>query len=479
MPDITLTDNFALSDPIHVSRERTRSGSPFDHSGNLGPRDTLHRQLDTARLLVDSISMLFNRQINDAFDDTSIVDNTSWFSSISRVGKDNSAVWDVQFRFPNIQIAQGAKIESAVIQVASGGGLPFTPLLTRFFGEDVDNAAKVADAGDWNARVGNTTTADVAWSVPSFIDQFDLHTSPDISSIIQELVDRPGWNSGQAVNIWWLDDGTSSGAFHYRVMEDSAPFWPILQIQVSQAETAVEIGRILGDNIAINTGSFSRHPFDVKEDFEHQSNHIFTNNVIQRAGQASEISNNAGFRYTNILIPQGSIINSAFIRFIPFDDQSGTTCNTKFRAQDLDDTIAPTSEAEWESMMEPVGTKQTTAFVNWSNVPAWTSAVPVDGPDISTIIQEIIDRPGWNSGNALTVTWYDNFSTNGAVRREGGNPWTEAESTELFVTFEKPSIGVTRITHDHLHVGWIESPVKIMPMNDVLQTPQYIRTRIL
>jgi hypothetical protein len=49
----------------------------------------------------------------------------------------------------------------------------------------------------------------------------------------------------------------------------------------------------------------------------------------------------------------------------------------------------------------------TTAVVDWNSIAAFTSGVWYFSPDISTIIQEIIDRPGWIATNSLAVYWRD------------------------------------------------------------------------
>ncbi len=46
---------------------------------------------------------------------------------------------------------------------------------------------------------------------------------------------------------------------------------------------------------------------------------------------------------------------------------------------------------------------KTVASVTWNNLPAWTGGDFYDTLDLSSIIQEIVDRPGWASGNAMAI----------------------------------------------------------------------------
>ena len=52
----------------------------------------------------------------------------------------------------------------------------------------------------------------------------------------------------------------------------------------------------------------------------------------------------------------------------------------------------------------------TTATVDWDNVGAWTEDGWYEGPDIKTIVQEIVDRDNWEANNALGIRMVDNGS---------------------------------------------------------------------
>lgn len=68
-------------------------------------------------------------------------------------------------------------------------------------GEDADDAAAfTTDAGDLSGRT--KTSATVTWAVPAWESVHDAgaaQRTPDLTAIIQEIVDRPGWAPGQAI----------------------------------------------------------------------------------------------------------------------------------------------------------------------------------------------------------------------------------------------------------------------------------------
>ena len=83
---------------------------------------------------------------------------------------------------------------------------------TRFSAEDTDDAAVYSTSGDFDTRWANRTTARVDWDgIPGQTVNADF-TSPDFASVIQEVIDRPGWSSGNVMNLFWDDfDDRSQG----------------------------------------------------------------------------------------------------------------------------------------------------------------------------------------------------------------------------------------------------------------------------
>ena len=104
----------------------------------------------------------------------------------------------VGLRFRNINVPPGETILSAYIQFAVDETDTQTTSLI-IHGEDHNNAKKFKDDDD-NISDRNLTTASVAWnSIPAWntvgqagVDQ----RTPDLKSIVQEIVNRSGWSPG-------------------------------------------------------------------------------------------------------------------------------------------------------------------------------------------------------------------------------------------------------------------------------------------
>ena len=107
-----------------------------------------------------------------------------------------------------------------------------------------------------------------------------------------------------------------------------------------------------------------------------------------------------GLRYGNVTIPQGSTIVSASITFAAEAPGEGVVTYT-IVGQDSDtaDTFAygDPDPATFGITTRP----ETTAAATWTSDTPWGDTATTS--DISAVIQEIVDRDGWVSGNALAL----------------------------------------------------------------------------
>ena len=115
---------------------------------------------------------------------------------------------------------------------------------------------------------------------------------------------------------------------------------------------------------------------------------------------------NTFLRFTNVTIPAGSTISAAKLKV---DFLSGTERTFQINGYDLDNVSQPSAASDGNH------SNYTTANSSWT-IPA--SAAVHDSPEIKTIVQEIVDRSGWASGNAmmfsiwLNATEYSTYNRN-------------------------------------------------------------------
>lgn len=88
---------------------------------------------------------------------------------------------------------------------------------TRIYGEAADNTTPVTSAADAESRTRTTEFREVVWDTPSAIDANDgaikegeSYMLQDILFIVQEIVDRPGWESGNSMQFFFEDNGSDN-----------------------------------------------------------------------------------------------------------------------------------------------------------------------------------------------------------------------------------------------------------------------------
>lgn len=104
-----------------------------------------------------------------------------------------------------------------------------------------------------------------------------------------------------------------------------------------------------------------------------------------------------GIRFQSVTIPPGSTINSAVIRMTANLTYTGTGATYTISCHDTDD--APTFTTDSGNLSTRT---KTTASVLWAPG-ATTSGNQYDTADFTAALQEVIDRPGWASGQDIAV----------------------------------------------------------------------------
>jgi hypothetical protein len=109
------------------------------------------------------------------------------------------------------------------------------------------------------------------------------------------------------------------------------------------------------------------------------------------------VQQTVGIRFTGLAIPPGATITSASIQLTADEAQSVST-SLSIRAQ-ASDTAPTFTTATGNLSSRP----RTTAAVGWSPAPWTVGAAGADQrtPDLTAVVQEVVSRPGWASGNAL------------------------------------------------------------------------------
>ncbi len=327
---------------------------------------------------------------------------------------DSGGAQEVGMRFLNVLIPPGASITNAYIEftttVAQSGA---TDLTLR--AEAVDDSTTFASAAsDVSTRA--KTTASVAWSsVPSWNTVGETHQTPNLSAIIQEVVDRGGWVAGKSISIFV----TGTGARTATSYDGNSAEAPLLHVDFNPG-TPLPPPNTLGLRVSASTD-------DAEE--------MVSTGAVDLVSPTLELvddggAQQVGMRFQNVAIDPGSIITRAYLEFTADVANFGTT-NLTVEGQASDNAPTFTSGAN------DLSTRLKTATsVDWSNAAAWaTGGQTYQSVDLSPIIQELIDRSGWVSGNSVAL-----FVTGGG--RRTGESWdgNAAAAPLLHLEFMAPPV---------------------------------------
>ncbi len=367
----------------HPARGRSGHGRPLSW---LAALMTLFFLSTTANAQVTVTS-----RVNTAHDDMEEIISTGAIDDASsdlELVSEGAGDQIIGLRFTNLTIPQGAVILNATIQFTvdetSNGA---TALTLR--AQAADNAATFAVAT--NSVSGRPlTTASVAWTVNpwnTLQEQGADQRTPNLKSIIQEVVDRAGWASGNAIAVIVTGSGKRVAESYEGATAGSAGH------SANQA-AGITIEYIVPTTINVRVNASTD---DAEENV--------TSGAIDITSTDLELTEDAaqqyiGMRFNGVSIPKGAVIASAHIQFATDELFSNATSLTiRGEASDNPGTFTSTPSS--------ISARPTTAAgVAWSPSP-WTllqEAGPLQRtPNLSAVVQEIVDRAGWSQFNSMVM----------------------------------------------------------------------------
>ncbi len=287
----------------------------------------------------------------------------------------------VGLHFNDLNIPQGATITTAKLEFTSHNTTSQDTDLT-IYGELIEDADPFANV---NSNVSTRArTAGVNWK-PGDWDQGLIYQTSDISSVVQEIVDQNDWCGGNSLGF--VIEGTGSrSAKSYDQSASSAP-----ALKITYDTTTIPTGggcTTKTATVQISAGS---------DDAEEQVSNTRVNNrssdlELPRDGSREQI---IGMRFTELSVPQGAEILSASIEFEVDRYRSG------FVSLQLSGEATDNAGTYRSKKRNISARSKTSAKVNWIDVDSPGQNAKISTPDLSPIVQEIVDRGGWDSGNAM------------------------------------------------------------------------------
>ena len=138
-------------------------------------------------------------------------------------------------------------------------------------------------------------------------------------------------------------------------------------------------------------------------------------------------------RFLNVTIPKNATINSAYLKIKASSDKAADNVKSYIKAEDADNPARFTTKANF------LARSWITTKVAWDNIPHWSNGTWYTSPDIKSVIQVLVNKDGWQSGNAAVILWedWDGRSTSGGtVNRSGySHDGSATDAPKLEVTW--------------------------------------------
>ncbi|MCP4605829.1 MAG: hypothetical protein GY847_35805, partial [Proteobacteria bacterium] len=122
-----------------------------------------------------------------------------------------------------------------------------------------------------------------------------------------------------------------------------------------------------------------------------------------------------GVRFASVDVPPGSVITNAYLEFAA--DEINSEPTTLFITAEAADNAGTFTSSNGD-----ISSRATvSSTVTWADVEAWTTVGQLyESPDLSGLVQDVVDRAGWAEGNAIA------FIISGSGKRVafsyGGSP---------------------------------------------------------
>ncbi len=292
----------------------------------------------------------------------------------------------IGLHFEGVEVPQGAVIESASIQFsAAAASSAITDLVVT--GESSDNPS-IFSGGSLDISSRTYTVGIVPWTnVPAFTAENETHVTPDLKTLVQEIVDRPGFCGGNAMNFKLEGSG-----FRLAKSFEADPS------QAAYLRINYDVDTVPASPGGCIVKQYSARVKASSDDAEQASGGgvTLTSSDLELINDGTD--QQVGMRFRDINIEQGATVLAAWLEFTADEAGSGSTSLT-IAGHDNDNSQTFTSAANDISSRT-----KTTASLAWNSIPAWTTLQSKHlSPDIAPILQEIVDRPGWSSGNALSM----------------------------------------------------------------------------
>ena len=340
--------------------------------------------------------------------------------------------------FSRVLVPQGANITSARIIFTAGAESNGDANL-KIFAEDVDNAESFTnDNNHLGQRFDNRANVHINWNDVEKWKQSQIYESPDISDLVQEIVDRDNWCGGNDLAMFITGDGTRN-AFSYDAGPNAGAKLAVTYDGASipsdggciEKTVTVQVSQNIDDALELldpNSSTFNNRMF-------RHSTSLHT----PRVSTSDTRETITGLYFADIPIPQGAEVKSANLQLTIADAQSGDA-EVAIRVQDSANPAEIGGNRRSLSNRTLLPGAVDWAFPDSSNTPP---GAKIRSGNFGSLIDNVVGKGNWDLENNAILVLMQAKPGNGTrlFRTHDSEP---SSSAKLEITYNE-KIGETRL----------------------------------
>jgi len=348
--------------------------------------------------------------------------------NIMNMGDVESSNHTIGLRFDNLNIPSGVTITSAVVDFVAKSDYSGNPTLT-IKAHDVDDSETFTNVG--GNISGRPVTTGVNWT-PGNWTQDEVYQTPDLSGLVQSIVNRTGWCGGNSLSFIVTGTGGERGGVSFDNHPNHAA-----TLKLTYDSTSIASG--MGCSQKTVVASVAASSDDAEERKSNKRMDVGSTDL--ELGSDWGGPQMVGMRFRKLAIPKGATITNAEIEF-QVDEYKTGNVSLQISGHDTN-----SGWWFWNSKRNISNRWKTAAKVDWVNPPTPGVGQKLVSPDLSPIVQEIVNRSGWKP-NYNMVFLVDHVSGTGRRTVESYNGYRTA-APKLRVSYQvnvAASADVTYVT---------------------------------
>lgn len=303
------------------------------------------------------------------------------------LGAENGDAQLVGVRFQDITVPAGATITSAHIEFTAERSDAQDAAL-QIVGHDTADSPSIASTNKYLSDLPKTA-ARVNWS-PEGWSKGDVYESPDLRTIVQEITDRSDWCGGQSLGF--VVSGTGERAAH-AYNGGNASRSAVLRV-------SYDSGSIPANRGCTRQTAVSQVKESIDDAYEYSGGNNYSTGWNVRLPQAwthPAYRTRNRLRFQDLNIPRGAIIENARIVFNVNAQLSGAV-SIEIDAESHNNAPALIANRSWIASQPLLS-----GGVQWgiSQNDTWATGTDVHSPDVSSLVQRIVNQTGWESSNDI------------------------------------------------------------------------------